>query len=49
MTSIERVLTKYCKKKKFKGEKRDVYVWSPGKLAPMEEERIKLMPNFTWI
>ena len=41
MASIEKVLTRYCRKVRKKGEKRDVYVWSPGKLTPLEAERVK--------
>jgi len=42
MKSIEKVLSRYCKKlPPPKGSKREVYVWSPSKLSPIEEERVR--------
>jgi DNA modification methylase/DNA-directed RNA polymerase subunit RPC12/RpoP len=43
MANIEKVLKRYCKTKRQKGAKRDVYVWSPSKLSPIEEERVRLL------
>ena len=34
MSTIDKVLTKYCKKIKRKGQKRELYVWDPQKKTP---------------
>lgn len=45
IANIDSVLQKYCKKIKVKGQKRDYYIWSPGRRSPQEEERIRSMQN----
>jgi len=45
IANIDNVLSKYCKKVKIKGEKREHYVWSPGKVSPRTELRIRSMQS----
>ncbi len=40
MTTIGKVLNKYCKKTKVKGHKRELYVWNPKAKTPEEIERV---------
>jgi SAM-dependent methyltransferase len=41
ISTIDKVLNKYCKRRKIKGEKRDVFVWNPAVRTDEEISKIK--------
>jgi len=36
ISTVDKVVSKYCKKKKVKGEKRELYVWNPSTRTPSQ-------------